>query len=375
MKHVGSARRKAKQYARLSSRNSRADYQLLEPRQLLATFVVDISIDDGGTVNDGRISLREAVIAANTNAPFGDAPAGDAGNDQIIFAPWLNDKTISLNGDALPVTEALEVRGFDVNITLDVAEAAAIFEIDTLDQVVFSDVNFTSLIDGGNTGITMAGGGTLRLTETVFTEFGALFEGGKAVDVTDSSLRVLRSTFTDNHGFRGGAIRATNSDVNIIGSTFNGNYAESLGGALFLDGGNHLISNSDFHGNIADEPVFGGGAGGAILVRTESGEATVRIFGGVIDNNRSAAGGAISNSGNLIIRGGTVLSNNRALGFHSNSGPVNARGGAIQNFGTLTMVDAVIESNSGHFGGGVYTSNGPATFSRVQFTGNSATQT
>ena len=36
-----------------------------------------------------RSSLREAIVAANMNAPVGDAPAGTAGLDTIRFAPSL----------------------------------------------------------------------------------------------------------------------------------------------------------------------------------------------------------------------------------------------------------------------------------------------
>jgi hypothetical protein len=34
---------------------------------------------------DGVVTLREAITAANTNAPCGDAPAGDVGLDVINF--------------------------------------------------------------------------------------------------------------------------------------------------------------------------------------------------------------------------------------------------------------------------------------------------
>ena len=46
---------------------------------LLTAYVVD-TLDDnpatGPSDTDAHVSLREAIIAANTNAPFGDAPAG-----------------------------------------------------------------------------------------------------------------------------------------------------------------------------------------------------------------------------------------------------------------------------------------------------------
>ena len=50
------------------------------------------------TAGDDLISLREAITAANTNLPFGDAPAGDGGGivDEITFAPSLIGQSIML---------------------------------------------------------------------------------------------------------------------------------------------------------------------------------------------------------------------------------------------------------------------------------------
>lgn len=53
----------------------RPELELVEPRQLLATITVT-SIGDE-IAHDGLVTLREAITAANTNAPSGDAPAGE----------------------------------------------------------------------------------------------------------------------------------------------------------------------------------------------------------------------------------------------------------------------------------------------------------
>jgi hypothetical protein len=61
---------------------------------------------------DGHLSLREAVLAANTNAAAPDAPAGSAVNmDVITFDPSLTGKTITLSGFDLPVTDNLAIVG------------------------------------------------------------------------------------------------------------------------------------------------------------------------------------------------------------------------------------------------------------------------
>jgi hypothetical protein len=60
---------------------------------------------------DAKISLREAITAANTNAAFGDAAAGQAdftggpSGDTITFAASLDGQTITLGGVELTITD------------------------------------------------------------------------------------------------------------------------------------------------------------------------------------------------------------------------------------------------------------------------------
>src|SRR5215207_7449029 len=85
----------------------------LEDRTLLTAYVVDTLSDD--TLADGKVSLREAVQAANANAPVGDAVAGQAGvTDTITFAAALTSAapaTITLGGNRLDVTGDLSITG------------------------------------------------------------------------------------------------------------------------------------------------------------------------------------------------------------------------------------------------------------------------
>ena len=46
----------------------------LESRHMLTAFFVDSIGDDASGTTDGFVSLREAIIAAETDMPFGDAP-------------------------------------------------------------------------------------------------------------------------------------------------------------------------------------------------------------------------------------------------------------------------------------------------------------
>ena len=81
----------------------------LEDRTVPTTFTVNTTAMD--LAADGQVSLLEAIQAANTNAPAGDAPAGTAGLDTIRFTPALNGQTITVPAPGLTVSEDLTITG------------------------------------------------------------------------------------------------------------------------------------------------------------------------------------------------------------------------------------------------------------------------
>ena len=90
--------------------------ETLEARRLLALITVDSLLDnfdpDTPTM-DGRITLREAILAANADAVVGDAPAGN-GADEIQFAPSLftsGPRTIDV---ARPHSVAFDPTAFEI---------------------------------------------------------------------------------------------------------------------------------------------------------------------------------------------------------------------------------------------------------------------
>src|SRR5262249_51000142 len=69
--------------------------ECLESR-LLPTLHIANSLADGPPAADGQLTLRQAILAATTNAASGDAPAGNASLDVITFAQNLAFGTIKL---------------------------------------------------------------------------------------------------------------------------------------------------------------------------------------------------------------------------------------------------------------------------------------
>jgi hypothetical protein len=263
----------------------------LEDRALLAAYVVDTPLDDpsvGADVTDGFVSLREAIQAANTNLPFGDAPAGDGGGmvDQIAFAQSLAGRTVVLGGVELTVSDHLSISGLGADqLTVSGNQASGVFSIAAGVTVDVSDLTIAdgNVFYGG--GAYGGGGiyneGTLTVQNSTFTNNSVTNYGyGGAICnySTDSefvpSTTVVNSLFTGNAADRGwgGAIANVNKEnqensgtLTIIGSTFAENSASSSGGAIYhwsanypdyLPPGTVSILGSTFDGNEA--PIGGG---------------------------------------------------------------------------------------------------------------------
>ena len=75
------------------------------------TFVVNSALD-GAPAVDGNLTLREAVLAATTNTAVGDAQAGTAGLDVIVFDPALFAAICDSNGLAFRLSIRLSTKRY-----------------------------------------------------------------------------------------------------------------------------------------------------------------------------------------------------------------------------------------------------------------------
>jgi uncharacterized repeat protein (TIGR01451 family) len=91
--------------------SSSPQLEAMEGRLLLATIVVTGTGDN--IADDGIVTLREAITAANTNAASGDAAAGDIGLDTIDFdIPGTGVQTIASATDLPAITEPIAIDGY-----------------------------------------------------------------------------------------------------------------------------------------------------------------------------------------------------------------------------------------------------------------------
>src|SRR3954464_10630239 len=191
-------------------------FESLEDRRMLAVLTVN-SLLDTTVAADGLVTLREAIVASNTDTAT-DLGAIGSGADTIAFAPGLTG-TITLGGTEIQITDAVTINGPGAaNLLVSAAGASRIF-------------NITNEVgDATIKGLTLTGGNV-----------GAGFGGGAVFSNAFGLLTISDSVLTGNPADFGGAIYAS-SDLMVTNTTIGGigalkNVATTAaGGAIFAYG-------------------------------------------------------------------------------------------------------------------------------------------
>ena len=241
--------------------------------------------------DDGQCSLREAVIAANTDTAFGasqgECGAG-AGADTIILPAGTYLLTIPGPFEDLGSTGDL-----DVTDTLDISGAG----------------RASTIIDGG---------GIDRVIQVI--NIGTVF------GLTGATVRN-----GDAGGDSGGGIYLLDGTADLSNCDITANDAAS-GGGLFGSSGDWTLMNVNVTGNVA----FGGASGGGIW--NSSGNWTLTNV--VINSNTSDGDGEgiYNSSGNWTATNVTISGNNVTTG--------GSGGGIYNSSGNWTVTDTVINANT-----------------------------
>src|SRR5919198_54629 len=124
-----------------------------------AATITVTSVADNTTV-DGQVTLREAIIAANTDTSVDGSEPG-SGTDQIVFA--TGPGTIVLNGTQLPtITGYLSIWGPGRSVlALDGARLSRILDLDWAVALDVSGLTFRN-------GSTEQSGGAIRSSGVLF---------------------------------------------------------------------------------------------------------------------------------------------------------------------------------------------------------------
>ena len=326
---------------------------LLFSADAMDTVRVNVVVDDDDTQHyvvtslgnevavDGVITLREAIQAANTNAPVGDAPAGcPFGPDVITFVPGLFTdglnplpRTIALDSK-LSITDpaGVDIRGPGSQLLVIVAN----------DRICGSAFNVLGNAELGITAKASISGMTITATRSfrysgaitnsgslTLADMNILGNAGWGIYSGGGSLFVMDSTISGN--LRGGIHITSGAITSIRNSTISNNVGESNGGGIRCEGGTLWVIDSVISNNqtsSSDSSLHGGG----IYTTT-----TTWITGSTISGNQSGSqgkGGGIYATGDVLITKSTISGNTTG-----------SEGGGIYSTGSLVVADSTISNN------------------------------
>jgi CSLREA domain-containing protein len=238
---------------------------------------ITVNTTDDETTDDGNCSLREAIEAANTNAPVDACKAGSATERDAIHFSLGKKATIVLGSQLPTITDplGLTINGQKAKITVSGNHAVRVFQVNSEAKLTLKK-------------LTVAHGKT---------DFGAgIFNNG--------TLTVTNSTFSGNSATSaGGGIFSLGGTTTVTNSTFSGNSANFAGGGIASFGGTLTVTNSTFSGNSATSSA---GAGGGI-----ANTSTATLRNTVMANSPSGGNCA----GTTITDGGYNIDDGTTCGF------------------------------------------------------------
>ena len=239
---------------------------MLEPRLALTAFVVNSLVDDASGAVDGQISLREAVIAANTNAAFGDAPAGESTDDTITF-DLPSGSVYELTEGRIDILEGLTIRGGSSDLTINAGGRSRIFVVNAIERVSISKLRLVEGRASRGAAIFAAPSSDLFVYQSIF-ESNFATEDGAAIYMSEGKLISNGSEFLSNES-DGAVVFLGDSESVFLASNFDAmmdpNSVET--GAMKIDGGwlfardtvvdSRFLSESDFNEYVGGIDVSG----------------------------------------------------------------------------------------------------------------------
>ncbi|WP_419189358.1 right-handed parallel beta-helix repeat-containing protein [Stieleria marina] len=338
---------------------------------MLATVVVDtlddradqqplpinLLIADPGA--DGKISLREAIDAANTTI----------GHDTITFSPTLIG---TLDVTLLPnITESVTILGemFSLGehkISIDADDDSRIFNIEGAGSAVGNlNVHISNLtLQNGRTEFSNSNGGAIRFvsTGTLTLENSIIRDnetrgknakgGGVYSQDASSTIRLTQGTLisknkTTGDAASGGGVFSAGEivvdDSDVIGNTTSG-YAAS-GGGLASQTEVRLINNAQVNGNSTNGRYSQGGgiyAGGSLRSDKTPILGNVYVSSSEVDGNSTLT--RFSKGGGIFANDVQITDNSFVRNNYTNSRL--SSGGGIYALGNLKIHDSELADNS-----------------------------
>jgi len=408
----------------------------LGPIPMARAATITVNTTDDEFYYDGDCSLREAIVAANTDWAV-DACAGGWFADTITLPAGTYTLTIpgtneeyNLTGD-LDIRDDLTINGDGQGITIIQAGTSSINGIDRVLDVHDSttvEINDVTIRYGRAPGIAdeMDGGGirnygVLTLNNShvknntagtsttnggngggIYSSYSTVTLNDSIVSDNDSGSGADNPTATGGDGGHGGGIYTSYSTltlnnstvlVNVCGDGGNGNGAGrgGRGGGIYSSYSTVTLNNSTVFWNASGDGGdasasyggFGGYGGGifnaGVLTLNDS---TVSInFSGSGGNGAGTSfggyggnGGGIYNDINtmLTLNNSTVHANSTGEGGSGGTSGARGSGGGIHDEGGATITDSTISDNHAGTGGGIVKRGREMTLINSTVSGNTA---
>lgn len=372
---------------RLGAANRSVAAEFLEYRLLPAQITVTSLADN--TVQDGEVTLREAIDAANRDASVDGSEAG-SGADEIVFSAALRGQgslhLLVSNGE-LSITSSLTIRGFGSSASvLDAQSNSRLFRIsDGAGAVRLISLGLTGgatyldnadefSIENNGGAILHSAAGTLELIDCSLSgneTYGAWSAGGAIYTVSGCTLQncIMQSNRTQGTNAVGGAISTRNGVLSIADTLFVGNQTIDVGacgGAAFVGTQSAHFVRCTFTSNTT---AAVDSAGGAVAAGSASIEFEDCDFQYNSTSGTGAFGGAVAVDSGVLSLVRSSLFGNNTYGNLSFGGAV---GGA--NAAVVRLVNSTLSENSTQGddaeGGGVAMSVGVLRIIQSTLSGN-----
>jgi len=350
----------------------------ITPGLALASLTVTTTSDT--IADDGHCSLREAIIAANTDSAFHGCPAGN-GADTINFSTSLSlpatfTLTLSGGGEDDSLTGDLDLYGYLTiaglgpgNIILDGNGIDRVFDSHTgahinLSGLTIQKGNPSGAGEGG--GIRNTGLMTISNSKLDNNHAGAIFNDGGGIQLNSVDITNTKNGYgLKNHNsgvlsYDGGQI-SSNQGGGIYNSISTANLSNlsilnnTSGGGVYSTGFSLTKLNID-HSLIEGNSSSGNGGG---IFNEGIGAVADISYTRISTNKAIAAGGGISNNGLMTITNSTLDQNQARAG-----------GGIDHGGGQLELVNDTITNNMASDNGGGLYNRSAATALNLTLTGN-----
>jgi len=296
-----------------------------------ATIIVDTASD----TETGMCRLRDAIIAANTDAPVEGCTAGSGAD--LIRLIGIAGQTITLNGSPLPaVTSEVSIQG--ESVTIDGNGGSRLMQVDGASL----GISYLSLIGGLASGTVAPAnsGGAIRVSNNASLELvsstvsgNTAVGGGGGISLENATLTLVNSTLSDNSaGSNGGGIELGSlSTATLMNSTLSGNSASAKGGGIYVGGpyggyGTSLfLTNSTLSGNSAGGSAPAGG--GIFVVYGQALQLTNSVIANSTGGDCSISVAATGYGVNLIVDGSCLTAGPGLLTGDPLLGPLASNGG------------------------------------------------